>query len=359
MQLSGELAKVSLPNLLQLVKTGAFTGKFSFHQGARYAIVLVSQGFPVHAELEDGQGIDALMELFLWTGGSFSFHEEKVDEKQTTIFQEDPGETFELLLRNGVEYARYSKLLDDLNVSPETVLAKTGTAVSVAKQLVARPGLEHLDGVKDLEQALGHMGLSRRQFVVTVASWLADGLAEIANPEASQTREGAHLPSWVIARLKQDNADITQAIIDMVIWVDRVKCWMYQTDAEFYEMRRELELITGISLSEDFDLEESETSGNQEAFLPPEPPASTAAPSNSTVVDTIFKTPTSNPSSLSGFNLGSSFNLSEPGTGRSSFFFSGKSYESEERKKFLDLDPDHEKGTSKKAAKRDDRKDEF
>ena len=41
-----------------------------------------------------------------------------------------------------------------------------------------------------------------------------------------------NLPNWVIERLKQDNADVSQAVVDMVIWVDRVKCWMYQADAE-------------------------------------------------------------------------------------------------------------------------------
>jgi hypothetical protein len=48
------------------------------------------------------------------------------------------------------------------------------------------------------------------------------------------------LPDWVVARLRQDNEDISQAIIDMVIWVDRVKCWMYQTDADFAEIMRQI-----------------------------------------------------------------------------------------------------------------------
>jgi hypothetical protein len=40
------------------------------------------------------------------------------------------------------------------------------------------------------------------------------------------------LPDWVVARLKQDNVDLSHAIVDMVIWVDRVKCWMYQADSD-------------------------------------------------------------------------------------------------------------------------------
>lgn len=49
---------------------------------------------------------------------------------------------------------------------------------------------------------------------------------------APQQADAISLPDWVKARLQQDNPDLSQAIVDMVIWVDSVKCWMYQTDAD-------------------------------------------------------------------------------------------------------------------------------
>jgi hypothetical protein len=49
------------------------------------------------------------------------------------------------------------------------------------------------------------------------------------------------LPDWVVARLKQDNPDLAQAIINMVVWTDRVKIWMYQTDADLEKITDELE----------------------------------------------------------------------------------------------------------------------
>jgi hypothetical protein len=48
------------------------------------------------------------------------------------------------------------------------------------------------------------------------------------------------LPDWVVARLKQDNPDLNQAIVDMVVWADRVKIWMYQSDAELEKITGEL-----------------------------------------------------------------------------------------------------------------------
>ena len=58
---------------------------------------------------------------------------------------------------------------------------------------------------------------------------------------ASEIAQEMQLPNWVVARLKQENDDISQAIIDMVIWVDRVKCWMYQTDADFTQISDEIQ----------------------------------------------------------------------------------------------------------------------
>jgi len=50
--------------------------------------------------------------------------------------------------------------------------------------------------------------------------------------EVQAPEDYVELPQWVTSRLKQDNPDLTQAIVEMVIWVDRVKCWMYQADAD-------------------------------------------------------------------------------------------------------------------------------
>lgn len=53
--------------------------------------------------------------------------------------------------------------------------------------------------------------------------------------------EHIQLPDWVVARLRQDNSDIAQAIVDMVVWADRVKCWMFQADADFERIKNLLE----------------------------------------------------------------------------------------------------------------------
>ncbi len=62
-----------------------------------------------------------------------------------------------------------------------------------------------------------------------------------AAPASAAKGNQVDLPDWVVARLKQDNEDLSRSIVDMVIWVDRVKCWMYQADAYFERILIELQ----------------------------------------------------------------------------------------------------------------------
>ncbi len=270
MQLSGELAKVNLANLLQLVKTGGLTGKITFSQGATVATVSIRGGLPIHAHVEGEEGVDGLMELFLWTSGSFSFNEEEVDDI-VTIDDADPDLSFERLLKEGLSYREAKDYLDENSITPRTIMKPTGTAVSLAKQVLSAPGLERLDGKKTLAEALSDMHLSKKDYVRTVSSWLIDGLADVAEPVLLEEINHVDLPAWVISRLKQDNQDISQAIVDMVIWVDRVKCWMFQVDVDFYKIRKQLAESTGDATADDANLAEDYQNS---IFAEPAPPPS-------------------------------------------------------------------------------------
>jgi hypothetical protein len=57
------------------------------------------------------------------------------------------------------------------------------------------------------------------------------------------------LPDWVVARLKQNHCDLSKAITEMVVWVDRSKIWMYQSDAELAKIIGELEDSAQASVS--------------------------------------------------------------------------------------------------------------
>lgn len=265
MQLTGDLSKVSLPNLLQLVRNGELTGKISLLQGAKTATIYIDKGQVIHVELDMMQGREALLELFLWNAGSFSFLELDVSDVQRSL---SPGQnqdhSLERLIREGVLYLEQKKYLDQLEISGQTVLLPTDAAfqpqtwASPARAIIyslVEPILTRIDGRRTLAEALSDTSLTRRAFVGGVYNLLSHGLAVVQLPDPFGDAEGERvdLPPWVVARLKQDNPDLSQSIVDMVIWVDRVKCWMYQVDADFTRILDEVALHEDVEApDEDF-----------------------------------------------------------------------------------------------------------
>lgn len=231
MQLSGELSKVSFPNLLQLVRSGGLTGKITLSQGVKLATIVIESGLPCHVEMEGLTGREALYELFLWEGGTFAFAEALISGSRRTIDFSSPDNTFEKLLKEGLAYIDERRYLDHLGLKADSVLRPVTGKQDFAQALIRNPGLERIDGVHTIEDALSSLNLSRVELVSRLCSWLANGLVEPVRVYAADNQ--VVLPDWVIARLKQDNPDLSRAIVDMVIWVDRVKCWMYQADADF------------------------------------------------------------------------------------------------------------------------------
>lgn len=254
MQLTGELSKVSLPNLIQLVRNGELTGKVSFLNGAKTAIIYFDRGAVIHVESEGHVGKDALMELFLWVNGSFSFVEDPLANVTRTVNPFLPEESVERLLRDGIAYVEQKKFLDQLRISGQTILRPTDQIQRASKNLlmIASPILEKINGQISLSEALSNSTLSRREYVQAAFACISEGLAVVVEAPLPATQKQIDLPPWVIARLQQDNADISQAIVDLVIWVDRVKCWMYQADVDFGRIVTELAKADQFDADEDF-----------------------------------------------------------------------------------------------------------
>lgn len=221
MQLAGELTKISLPTLIQLLRNGELTGKICLTHGANTAFLYVDSGRIVHAETDTEQGRAALLELFLWTAGAFSFVEAEAKSMPHTVPPEEP---IDKIVREGQAYLEKKKYLEQLRINGRTVLAKN-TERAVDNALYQR-----LDGRTSLLDICSSLGFRRWDYVHAVHEIISRGWANVVEIEVAD--DAIKLPPWVVSRLKQDNPDITQSIVEMVIWVDRVKCWMYQADAD-------------------------------------------------------------------------------------------------------------------------------
>jgi hypothetical protein len=255
MQLTGELAKVSLANLIQLVRNGELSGKIALSQGTRTAAIYVDRGAIIHCEADATKGRDALMDLFLWVNGSFAFAEEPLGLITRTINPYLPDESTDRLLREGLAFLEQKKYLDQLRIGGQTILKPTDSAKFAPPQLLelVQPILERIDGRRTIAEALADANISRFQYVQSVCVCLMEGLAVVVEAPIKPDDEKIVLPPWVMARLKQDQTDISQAIVDMVIWVDRVKCWMFQADADFGRIVNKLWRSTeSIDSDEDF-----------------------------------------------------------------------------------------------------------
>jgi hypothetical protein len=268
-QLSGELAKVSFANLLQLVRSGGLAGKITISQGARLGAILIDGGLPVHAEVEGLVGKEAIFEFFLWKSGTFSFTEGIAAAGGRTIFLNTAGDTydtFDRLLKDGLAYLEAKQYLDELGVGPDSVLkvVEDKDRGDYARKLMTNPGLERIDGVRSVSESLSHLSLSGRELTLIIADWFAGGLVQLARMPGSEN--SVELPEWVVARLKQDNQDLAKAIVDMVIWVDRVKCWMYQTDADF--MRIITSLKTEQAAAGQANLQDTARAGTSAGAIP-------------------------------------------------------------------------------------------
>ncbi len=149
MQLSGELSKVNFANLLQLVRSGGLSGRITLLQGARQALIFIEEGYPVHVEVEGISGRDALFELFLWQSGTFAFSEGAIGGVPRSIAFGARDDSFEKMLREGLLYAEDKIFLDDLGISPRSILrlspAYAMPSVNPGQQ--SRAG-NNLDGVR-------------------------------------------------------------------------------------------------------------------------------------------------------------------------------------------------------------------
>lgn len=258
MQLTGELSKINLPNLLRLAKNGGLTGKIALLQGTKAASIFLENGNVVHVETDEAIGKDGLMELFLWACGSFSFIEESVKDIQPTFNPASSEDSTDNLLRDGIVYLEQKNYLDQLRITGKSVLEPTELAFKLSEQCLPQPVLSslpiltRLNGQSPLQEVLQDFNLSKRASVHAIATLLKQGLAVLIDaPGPEFANDQVNLPDWVVARLKQDNADISQAIVDMVIWVDRVKCWMYQADADFSKLIAELTVVENSEGSEE------------------------------------------------------------------------------------------------------------
>lgn len=255
MQLAGELAKMNLASLIRLVRNGELTGKVCLTQGVNTAFIFFETGQPIHVEADYGTGREALLELFLWQSGTFSYIECPVSEVPCSLSSDEP---LERLLKEGLAYQEALRYLEQLRVSSRTVFQANDA--SSQDSLLAK-----MDGKTTLGDIVQSLGLSRPEYVLRLKQLVATGKALVV--EVPATGEKIHLPDWVVSRLKQDNPDVSQSIVQLVIWADRIKCWLYQADVDLQRVINALDNPETLSANQSYEETSAEFFHPQESAL--------------------------------------------------------------------------------------------
>ncbi len=224
MQLAGELSKMNLASLIRLVRNGELTGKICIAQGVNSAFIFFENGQPIHVESDRGIGRRALLELFAWQTGTFSYVECDVSEQAHSMASDEP---LEKLLKEGLAFQDSLRYLEQLRVNARTIFRQSRSEKSDAF-------LSCFDGTNSLADVVRILSLSRSEYVPLLHKALVDGKLVVS--ETAQKAGEIKLPDWVILRLKQENLDVSQAIVDLVVWADRVKCWLYQADVDMHRI---------------------------------------------------------------------------------------------------------------------------
>lgn len=178
----GELGPLSLAGVLQLLEGEALTGRLRLHAGS----IELSQGRPVGASCAGRDGTTAFLELFLGTGGPFSFERDHVS-----------GESLGSLLGLIMEGCRLDDEWSQLNgliLVPSAGAEAEGVCAEV---------LAALDGTRSVDTAVRHVGGARVLVVDPLRSLLESGLLhEVTRPPP--TRRGSVPPTEGYARAMED-----------------------------------------------------------------------------------------------------------------------------------------------------------
>jgi hypothetical protein len=244
MQLTGDLQKVNLLNLLQLVSRDNLTGKLDLKSDKNeQAQVFFESGAVTHAQMGAVQGKHLVMELLLWNQGSFNLLEsDKAVATQTSIEPHKPDYSMKALLDQGAAYVEQQDFLEQIGISEETIFSPSPQLPSIATKFdsATQKLLQNINGKNPLASVFTLTALPRYIMVASVYQLLVERLIAVSDqPESLKTLQ-LELPDWVLERLRQSDGDAADAIVNLLIRSDQLSAWLHKADSELARLANEL-----------------------------------------------------------------------------------------------------------------------
>jgi hypothetical protein len=133
--LEGNLKNIQITNLLQSVMMGQMTGRLEIISANDRCTILFMGGKPIHATLRGAEGNEALIQLFAWEDGQFSFYDEAVSVPVPSVTRGLTGlmmegatfvDHFNFLKERGLSHEAYPIRVEELRSQEELVHALKG-----------------------------------------------------------------------------------------------------------------------------------------------------------------------------------------------------------------------------------------
>lgn len=196
--LTGDLAHVPAPQVVQSMSMYKMTGRLTVSQGQGTAEIFFENGEPVHASTSSSAGDEAIFEILSWTEGLFAFENKIMTQERTVTDRMDS-----LLLR-GVELLDYEASLKKTGCSADSVLKRRDTGLSEEQfEKVATSGMPididlqkrlylEVDDYTSVEEIRRTLNLPRSTWMALLWSLFKLNLIEIStNPPPGKRRQVA------------------------------------------------------------------------------------------------------------------------------------------------------------------------
>lgn len=236
--LVGDLARVSLPDVLRLLISGRQTGRLDLSNGVSTGVVYLETGNLVHAVNGAQMGETAVFSLMAWQEGTFSF---VPNQSAPEASISTPSEQ---LLEEGSRMA--AKWAEIMRVMPgmDAVfrLSPAGSASAISLEPQEWQVLAQVDGVRDVAEIADALGRDEFDVATVLVRLVTGGLLECK--QARERDLKATVNSVFLSRLDAEFLDLVGPLGPTI--VDDEMATMGHTRQSF-PVARAAELIERIS----------------------------------------------------------------------------------------------------------------
>jgi hypothetical protein len=209
--LGGDLARVSLPDVLELLVAGGQTGRLDLSDGVNTGEIYLQDGSLVHAVSGSQMAEEAVYSLMAWQRGDFKFVVDAAAPEMSILMPADE------LLEKGTKQATEWASIRQAIPGPDTVLglSPSGSPGGVSLDPEEWQVLAQVDGVRDVSEIADALALDEFTASKVLARLVSTGLLE---PKATPgMAAGPTLNGDFFTRLDEEFVDVVGPLGPVII----------------------------------------------------------------------------------------------------------------------------------------------